>query len=385
MTAMLSTRASALLAKLSMLSLLCAASVCPAQEGPCPRCGAADCAYTLGINWAGPEFSNALPGVEGVNYGWPTAESLDYWKEKGIRLIRLPFKWERLQPELKTDFDPKYLAGLERSVALMRERGMKVILDVHNYAVYRQKPIGTGEVTVDAFADLWRRLAEKFKDETAIWGYGLMNEPTGKCDWPAAAQAAIDAIRAVDAKTMILVANDYAGWSATRANQREKDHLAEWAEKGMRIPDPAKLRDPSSNLRFELHTYFDHDASGTYKKTYEEEITRRDGPEVRVGPNTGIDRIRPFVEWLKKHKVKGFIGEYSAPANPGVDPRWMETLEKTLAFMQENCLPSTYWAGGTCWSLGHGSVIEQNGWPKSMTGDERKQDRPQVAVLQKHR
>ncbi len=346
---------------------------------PCPRCGSKDCEYMVGVNWAGAEFaSGTLPGVEGKNFGWPTAESLDYWKSKGVRLIRLPFLWERLQPELKKDFDKAYCDSLKNSVKLIRDRNMLVILDVHNYAKYRKNLIGSNEVPVDAFADLWRRLAEIFNGDTAVWGYGLMNEP-GKCDWAQVVQAAIDAIRPIDKKTRIFVANDYAGWSATRA----KGDLAEFIEKSIRIPDPSVLKDPSNMLRFELHTYFDHDNSGTYKNTYEKEIARKDGPEVRVGPNTGVDRIKPFVEWLKKHKVKGHLGEYSIPANPGVDERWMETLDKTAAYMEENCLPSTYWAAGTCWTPGKDWVIEPTGW-KDPADRTAMKDRPQLKILQKY-
>jgi len=333
----------------------------------------------VGVNWAGAEFApGSLPGVEGKNFGWPTAESLDYWKAKGVRLIRLPFLWERLQPELKKDFDKTYCDSLKNSVKLIRDRDMLVILDVHNYAKYKKNLIGSEELPIEAFADLWRRLAEIFNNDTAVWGYGLMNEP-GKCDWAKAVQAAIDAIRTVDKQTKIFVANDYAGWSATRA----KGDLAEFIEKSIRIPDPSVLKDPSNMLRFELHTYFDHDNSGTYKNSYDKEITRKDGPEVRVGPNTGVDRIRPFVEWLKKHKVKGFIGEYSTPANPGVDERWMVTLENTVAFMDENCLPSTFWSAGTCWTPGSNGIIEPQGWKDPADRTARK-DRPQLKILEKY-
>jgi endoglucanase len=350
----------------------------------CPKCKSADCIYAVGINLAGAEFAgHEIPGIEGRHYGWPKEDSLDYWQSKGIRLVRLPFKWERLQPELMKDFDPGYSAGLARSVKLMGERGMVVVLDVHNYAMYRKNPIGSEQVPLAAFGDLWRRLAVEFKGNPAIWGYGLMNEPSRKCDWKVAAQTAIDAIRKVDRDTRIVVANDYAGWATTRVVQREKD-LAGWAERSMPIATPDVLNDPSDNLVFELHTYFDHDASGTYRKTYESEIARTDGPEVRVGPNTGVDRARPFVAWLIKHKAKGFVGEYSAPANPEVDPRWMETLENFLAYLDENCIPSAFWSGGSRWTPGHGWVIERSGWSRELPEAERQKDRPQLEILRKH-
>ncbi len=349
------------------------------RQIPCPRCKKDDCEYMVGVNLAGAEFAaSVLPGIEGKNFGWPTAENLDYWKKNGVRLIRLPILWERLQPELKKDFENIYCNKLKDTVKMIGDREMLVIIDVHNYAKYRGKAIGSEECPVDAFADLWGRLAKMFNAKKGVWGYGLMNEP-GKCDWVKAAQAAIDAIRQYDRKTRIFIANDYAAWSATYA----KGDLVEFIEKTLRIPDPTVLKDPSNMLRFELHTYFDHDNSGTYRKTYEEEVNRKDGPGHRVCPEIGIQRIKPFVEWLKKYNVKGFVGEYSAPANPDVDGRWLEILDRTLSYMQENCLPNTYWGAGIYWTPGNSYLIEPRGWKDSADRIAQK-DRPQLIILKKY-
>lgn len=345
----------------------------------------------FGVNWAGAEFAGSrLPGQEGRDFGWPTAESLDYWRSKNVRLIRLPFSWERLQPALMGEFAPDYFAGLKRAVGLMRERDMVVVLDMHNYARYRGQLIGSEQVPVAAFADAWQRLAQAFKDDAAIWGYGLMNEPDRKV-WPPAAQAAVDAIRTVDRKTLIVVANDYAGWEAAPARIQKyggaaaaSGDLAAWAAERMPFGDPAALRDPATNLCFELHAYFDHDNSGTYRKSYEEELARRDGPEVRVSPTVGVERIRPFVAWLQRHGVRGFVGEYGVPANPDVDVRWLEALENAVVYLRTNNLTSTYWAAGSRWTPGNASVIEPTGWPTTLGAVERQQDRPQLKVLQKY-
>ena len=43
-------------------------------------------------------------------------------------------------------------------------KGMRVILDVHNYAAYRGSMIGTESVPANALGDLWGRIAERYKD-----------------------------------------------------------------------------------------------------------------------------------------------------------------------------------------------------------------------------
>ncbi|MBN2513120.1 MAG: cellulase family glycosylhydrolase [Sedimentisphaerales bacterium] len=358
---------------IGLVGLFLPDAVCGADPDICPRCGQSDCEYMAGINLAGAEFGRNIPGVEGRDYGWPKIEELDYWQSKGIRLVRLPFMWERLQPVLNEAFDAGYLAGLEQTVMRMGRRNMLVILDVHNYARYRGELIGSVAVPTAAFGDLWGRLSTIFEDNPAVYGYGLMNEP-GACDWAAAAQAAIDAIRQKDAATRIYVANDYPAWAATYAT----GDLAAWAERKMPIGNPNILHDPSNLLRWELHVYLDHDASGTYHNTYQFEIERTDGPGARVGPELGIRRAKPFVEWLKKYNQKGFIGEYSAPANPGVDSRWLYALRNTMGYFREHCLASTYWGAGERFYDGTDTVISENGW--IVAGGER----PQLKLLLKY-
>lgn len=342
--------------------------------------------YLMGVNLAGAEFAGGVyPGVEDRNFCWPSEETLDYWHGVGVRLVRLPFKWERLQPELMQDFDPAYCNGLVRSIHRMRDRGMWVIPDVHNYAKYKLGDkggkIGSEQVPYEAFADLWRRLALLLKDEPNIWGYGLMNEPQfagdGGVDWLKCAQSAIDAIRKVDTQTMILVANDYAGWGAT---YQKEDTLADWAEGSMLIAKPSLLNDPSDNLCFELHTYFDHDNSGLYKHTYEADAARG----TRVTPDVGVKRIKPFVKWLERHNARGFVGEFGCPANPDKDPRWLDALDNTLAYLCENRIPATLWAAGQMWTPGIGYVAERRGWSKDLPDAARQQHRPQTLLLQRY-
>ncbi|NQT92743.1 MAG: hypothetical protein HQ559_08275, partial [Lentisphaerae bacterium] len=166
------------------------------------------------------------------------------------------------------------------------------------------------------------------------------------------------------------------------------EDVLKWAESKMPIKSPSVLRDPSNNLRFELHCYFDHDASGTYRKSYEVESKRRDDRHCpRVGPTIARDRMKPFIVWLKKHKARGFIGEYCAPAGPGVDERWLGILDDALGYMQANSLSSAFWAAGRHWSIkpaGNPPIIGPNGWPRDWSQQRKMQDRPQLRVLKRH-
>ena len=169
-------------------------------------------AYT-GVNLAGAEFGE-IPGVHGREYLYPTRENVDYYRGLGFNFIRLPFKWERLQPSLGEAFAPAEQALLADIVTYATGRGLFVALDPHNYARRRlaadywdkEHLIGTSDVPTASFADLWRRLATLFKGDQQVF-FNLMNEPVGPSAerWLGIANRAITAIRGTGAPNLILV------------------------------------------------------------------------------------------------------------------------------------------------------------------------------------
>ena len=66
----------------------------------------------LEVNLIGADFGAAGQNVYGKDYTYPTASELDYFKAQGLDLIRLPFKWERMQPTLGGALDPTELGRL---------------------------------------------------------------------------------------------------------------------------------------------------------------------------------------------------------------------------------------------------------------------------------
>lgn len=93
----------------------------PATPAPMPSIMPAP----FGVNLAGAEFS-------GSDYQYPHSAELDYFKEKGLTLMRVPFKWERIQPVLDGPLAERDLNELKNIVWEARKRGMWVLLDMHN-------------------------------------------------------------------------------------------------------------------------------------------------------------------------------------------------------------------------------------------------------------
>ena len=278
----------------------------------------------FGINLSGAEFGTSTGNRYWIDYYYPTASEIGFYAGKGVQLIRLPFVWERMQPTLGGPLSSTELGYLKTFLADAHAAGVKVIIDLHNYGRYGGKTIGSESVSYAQFADFWKKLATELKDMPALAGYDLMNEPHsmgGAQHWPAAAQAAVDAIRTVDMKTAIYVEGDQ--WATATFWQVHNKNLL--------------IKDPANNIIYQAHLYFDKSFEGVYAKSYDE-----DG----AYPMIGVDRLQPFLDWLKANNVKGMIGEFGAPSN---DPRWLVVLENFMKALQDNNMSGTMWGGGFWW------------------------------------
>ena len=159
-------------------------------------------------------FSAASPGTYGVDYVYPDRADFAYLRSRGHNLTRVPFRWERVQPNL---IKPLASVELDRLKSCFNDAaavGMRVIPEVHNFGAYYPSDqyymdIGSPELPISAYKDLWVRLAASWKGHPAIVGYDIMNEPYdlpgGVLTWEKASQAAVNGIRSRDANRRIWV------------------------------------------------------------------------------------------------------------------------------------------------------------------------------------
>jgi hypothetical protein len=226
-------------------------------------------------------FSNANPGTYNSAYHFDTQASFSYVASRGVSLVRLPVRWERVQPTLGGALNPAEVSRITDAVARAGAAGLRVILDIHNYGAYWlsngtqgvRRPIGSAEVTVDHFASLWANLSTAFKANAGVAGYGLMNEPVGMAGpgaWEQASQAAVTAIRHNGDSKLVLVP----GYNWSGAQQWTSQHPKAW------ITD--------TNIRYEAHHYWDRDSSGAYLNSYAAEVADAQGRGYTASPSTTV-------------------------------------------------------------------------------------------------
>lgn len=310
-----------------------------------------DLPYLTGVNIAGAEFNGRkVPGIPNHDYFYPGKATIDHFAAKGMSSIRVPFLWERMQPQLYGELELAELRRLEDVVRYANGKGLYVILDLHNYAHYRQKVIGSPETPIAALGDFWGRLAAGFRGNAQV-GLGLMNEPKGLPTetWLAAANAAIAEIRRAGTDNVVFVPGN--GWTGAHS----------WLSRSYGTPNAEAMLgvvDPANNYVYEVHQYLDSDYSGTHAECRSETV--------------GVDTLKAFTQWLRQHKKIGYLGEFGAGANPTC----MAALDAMLKFIGDN---SDVWAGWSYWAAG--------AWPPSYFTSVQPvngADRPQMSVLLNH-
>jgi hypothetical protein len=117
-----------------------------------------------------------------------TRDDVRFLRTAGFNSVRLPLNWRLFVSEhAPFRFEGPGWALLDRVIGWCREEGLYTIIDLHgapggqtgaNIDDSRARPLlfedpAAQQLTVD----LWRALAARYRDETTVLGYDLLNEP----------------------------------------------------------------------------------------------------------------------------------------------------------------------------------------------------------------
>lgn len=193
------------------------------------------------------------PYAPGWNYGSPATWA--YLASRGMTLVRLPFRWERVQRTLGGSLDATEIGRIDTALGYAAANGIQVILDLHNGGgVYSldngtqgvAQQIGGATVTDAHFSDVWSRITTHFDSNSAVVAYELCNEPKAISTWKTStAQAGLTAIRTAGSTKTVLVS--LPGWG----NFTD-------------VPSGSGgyVTDPANNIRYVFHFYANYVVSG---------------------------------------------------------------------------------------------------------------------------
>ena len=270
-------------------------------------------------------------------------------------MIRLPFDIGRVYPKPSTNLDPTQIAAIKNVVDYALQKGMRVILDPHNYGdVYNgwlTSPyilIGVAHNSTELFADFWQRMATIFVNYPNVI-FGLMNEPNQQTaqQWHDAAAVTVAAIRASGAKQLILVPGSY--WTSATSFGAGTANSAVWVG----------FKDP--NFAFEMHEYLDSDSSGTH---------------ALCAVGVGASRLVAATAWLQANNFHGFLGEFGWSQDPTCPPE-AQAFMNFLSANPKVWIGWTYWAGGP-WLGNYIYSVEPASFAAPVI------DKPQMSILMGH-
>jgi hypothetical protein len=294
-------------------------------------------------------------------------------------------------------FHAGYAAYITSVLDAHAAAGTKCIIDLHNYCRYRdfvfqadgsviglqKQPEPIYSYTTDGaqvwerifalapgatlkqsnFIDFWTRAAAKWKNHPGFGGYGLMNEPHNmpppggivesfnpadqdRSIWPVYAQAAINAIRAVDPVNPIyLGGNDYSGAFSIDSNTA-------WPLAG-------------ANIIYEVHMYLDASSSGQ-RYDFDAEVARgfAVGGAGTIDLDTGVARLKVAVDWAQPRGLKLALTETGMPID---DPRWQEMWQRLVNYAHQNNVDVFSWHGGNHWIMHNAAINHVPGWHQNKT------------------
>jgi len=253
---------------------------------------------------------------------------------------------------------PAYEAWLESALeqvdsklSICRELGIKILLDLHTPPGGRAQndswPLFYNQTFQNTYLSIWEKIVNRYKNETQIMGYDILNEPDdrslapGLLSWRDLAIAAVQRIQAIDTQHPIFIEASPGGGATT-------------------LPNFEPL--PFDNIIYSFHMYMPYHFvfQGIFynlTKSY---------PGIIDGIMWNKEQLRillqPTVDWQKTHNVSIHIGEFSAvrwaPGNSTCN-----YLSDVIELFEENG-----------WNWDYHAFREFQGWNVEMIGDK---DHPQ--------
>jgi len=286
--------------------------------------------------WFGMETSNCAPhGLWSI----PLDDGLAAIAGMGFNTIRLPFSNECLAAKTSNSINANANPGLasltplqlmDTVIARAKAHGLSVILDRHRPDSAAQSELWyTAQYSERRWIDDWKMLAARYKNESAVIGVDLHNEPHGSAcwncgdparDWRAAATRAGDAVLAVNPKLLIIV----------EGVERQNDGSSTWWGGGLKDAGAAPVTLAVKNrVVYSPHDY----PASVYAQPWFAASGYPANLEAVWDANWGY--------LVRKNIAPVLLGEFGTKLETASDRAWLDAL---VGYLSKTKISYAYWS-----------------------------------------
>lgn len=287
-----------------------------------------------------------------------TEADLDLISQSGATVIRVPFEYNLLMNDNGTykvdsngNIDFYYLDWI---VNESKKRGIYVILDLHLVPGRQNQGGWCDEFTFfknstyqNNVINMWSKVADHFKNEEAVAGYDIVNEPQANMKTLVTFYDKVyKSIRNVDKNHIIFMEETcvYCGYSGVNKSDSIGD-----------LPNPL-LVDSSigknnkwENVVYSTHDYFyDKDSNG--EALYDTTLPS-------VVRNRMHEKTNRTIEKSKLYNIPYYIGEFSHLGNWSNYNNYLSVWKEAMTYYDNNNLNYTSWTYKGHWDRYFGNVF----------------------------
>ncbi|MBL0422926.1 glycoside hydrolase family 5 protein [Ramlibacter sp. AW1] len=176
----------------------------PSGRQDCRQVTPATCelAHALG---RGINLGNMLEAPREGDWGLKLEPAYIDLAARNFRTVRLPVRWSNhAARSADATIDEAFARRVDQAVDALLARGVYVILNVHHYNQLSGDDLHRHEFRVEPavvearFINLWRQIAQRYKDRPNRLVFELLNEPNGRLDgepWNRLAAQALAVVR----------------------------------------------------------------------------------------------------------------------------------------------------------------------------------------------
>ncbi|MBS1370760.1 MAG: cellulase family glycosylhydrolase [Lentisphaeria bacterium] len=264
-------------------------------------------------------------------------------REWNVNLVRAQMirNWHKANAERDLGDYDRWLDGMldhyEEMFKLGHEKyGLRFVIDLHTLPggryENREMAMFHEKLFADHFIAVWKKIATRFRDNPAVWGYDLVNEPVqirrAPYDYWSLQRQAAEAVRAIDPERPIFLESNMSD-----------------APETFRYLAPLRLK----NIIYQVHMY--KPGAYTHQRVKVRDGRLRPGEKPIAYPGviggTRYDReelrrdLQPVRDFQQKYGARIYVGEFSAAVwAPGA----AEYLRDLIAIFEEYGWDWTYHA-----------------------------------------